>query len=382
MDNTPIDLAHSRAFLFDHIRRILAESRNLLETSDELITLLRDTSLAENDAYMQIQHIFTVNNKIIAERKPEVRNYFDQMNTLLEQYPEINVRSGEDLSSDITLMRDAWEKALLNWPDTIPEHPLDKPKLLFLLNEVEESLYTLSVKAQTLTFPDVVNQRLLNMRTGEKLDFYLEFADEVYKPEFLPIAWQYLREHSHRINGFMTDNGIIYRASPFAPHWLSLVLVDGVVALGFVLIWLASTLQFSQLPIETLFRGYVAVMAGGLVHTFVDVWKQYRAEPDHATGILGDLFLWVHVKQVSIISGILTLWVGFIILVVIGQINSVEVAFLAGYSIDSFIDVFLARFTDIASQKVAKWGFQNLPKSTRQRVADAVALSAKSGALP
>src|SRR5436305_3324218 len=386
MKNTLINLAHSRAFLFDHVRRILAEARSLLETTDELIALLHDSSLKENDVYMQVQHVFTITNKIISERKPQVQKYFDQMNTLLEQYPEINVQSGEDLSSDITLMRDAWEKALLNWPDTIPEKPLNKPELLFLLNEVEESLYTLSVKAQTLTFPDLVNQRLLDMRTGEKLDFYLEFTDEVYKPEFLPIAWQYLREHSHRINGFMTENGIIYRASPFMPHWLSLVLINGVVALGFVLIWLTSILfpfVFSpslHVPID-LFRGYIAVMAGGLVHTFVGVWKQYRADPDHAASMLGNLLLWIHVKQVSILSGILTLWTGFIILVVISQIQITEVAFLAGYSIDSFIDVFLVLFTYIASQKVAKWGSQNLPKSTRQRVADVVAQS-KSGSLP
>lgn len=35
MNNTT-DLAHSRAFFFDHIRRILAEARNLLETTDEV----------------------------------------------------------------------------------------------------------------------------------------------------------------------------------------------------------------------------------------------------------------------------------------------------------------------------------------------------------
>src|SRR5436190_24153197 len=191
MDNTVINLAHFRAFLFDHVRRILAEARSLLEATDELIALLHNTSMTEDDVYMRVHHIFIINNKIIAERKPEVHRYFDEMNALLEKFPEINVQSGEDLSNDVILMRDAWEKAVLNWPDTMPEKPLNKPELLFLLNELQESLYTLTVKAQTLTFPDLVNQRLLDMRTGEKLNFYLEFTDEVYKTEFLPIAWQY-----------------------------------------------------------------------------------------------------------------------------------------------------------------------------------------------
>jgi hypothetical protein len=39
---------------------------------------------------------------------------------------------------------------------------------------------------------------------------------------------------------------------------------------------------------------------------------------------------WIHVKQISILSGILTMWSGCIILVAIGQISNAEAAFLAG----------------------------------------------------
>ncbi len=42
--------------------------------------------------------------------------------------------------------------------------------------------------------------------------------------------------------------------------------------------------------------------------------------------------LWIHVKQASIIYGILTLWAGFIILIAIQQIGDVGAAFFAGYS--------------------------------------------------
>src|SRR6266704_4031228 len=133
--------------------------------------------------------------------------------------------------------------------------------------------------------------------------------------------------------------------------------------------------------IDVLFRGYIAVMAGGLVHTFVDVWKQYQTKPDHATNMLGNWVLWVHVKQASIVAGILTLWAGFIILVAIQQIGDAGAAFFAGYSIDSFIGLFLVRFSDTASQNVTRWGSQNAPKSTRQQVTDVLAQSAKSSSL-
>ena len=382
MGITTTSLTHLHASLFDSVRRIRAEALDLLETTDDIITTLNDTSLAENDVQMRVQRALMIGNKIISEHGPQVQKYFEAINILLAQHPELNIQSGEDVSSDITIMCDEWEKALWNWPNTTEGNSPSKQELLFQLGEVEQSIYTLGVTAQILTFPDLVNQRLQDMHTGEELDFFHEFSDEFYKPEFLPVAWQYLREHPHRINGFMTENGIIYRASSLVPHFLSSILIIGVFASAFVLIWLVGVLHYFQLPsVDVLFRGYIALMAGGLVHTFVDVWKQYQTKPDHATNMLGNWALWVHVKQASIVAGILTLWAGFIILVAIQQIGDAGAAFFAGYSIDSFIGLFLVRFTDSAPQSVGRWGPQKVPKSTRQQVTDVLAQSAKSSSL-
>lgn len=376
-------LMHFHASLFDSVRRIRAEALDLLETTDQIITLLNDTSLAEDDAKMRKEHALAIGNRIISEHGPQVEKHFEAINTLLAQHPELNVQSSEDVSSDITVMHDEWEKAIWNWPDTTHGNLPSNQELLFQLGEVKQSVYTLGVKAQILTFPDLVNQRLQDMHTGEQLDFFHEFSDEFYKPEFLPIAWQYLREHPHRINGFMSEKGIIYRASPLVPRFLSSLLVAGIVASGFALIWVAGVLNYFPLPsVDVLFRGYIAIMAGGLVHTFVDVWKQYQTKPEHAANMLGNWILWVHVKQVSIVSGILTLWAGFIILIAIQQIGDAGAAFFAGYSIDSFIGLFLVRFTDSASQRIARLGVEGPPKSTRQQVTDVLAQSAKSSPLP
>ena len=382
MGITTASLTHLHASLFDSVRRIRAEALDLLETTDQIITILNDTSLKENDAQMRKERALMIGNKIISEHGPQVQKYFEAINALLAQHPELNVQSGEDVSSDITIMHDEWEKALWNWPDATQGNLASNQELLFQLGEVKESIYTLGVRAQILTFPDLVNQRLQDMHIGEQLDFFHEFSDEFYKPEFLPVAWQYLREHPHRINGFMTENGIIYRASSLVPHFLSSILIIGVFASAFLLIWLVGVLNYFQLPsVDVLFRGYIALMAGGLVHTFVDVWKQYQTKPDHATNMLGNWALWVHVKQASIVAGILTLWAGFIILFAIQQIGDAGAAFFAGYSIDSFIGLFLVRFTDTASPNAARWGSQKVPKTTRQQVADVLAQSPKSGSL-
>ncbi len=374
MRTTTVDQTHFHALVFDDVRRIRAEALNLLETTDEIITILNDTNLSAHDAQTRLQHSLTIGSRIIAEHGPQVHEYFETINSLLAQHPELNIQGGEDVSTDITIMSDAWDKALWNWGLATQANQPSTQDLLFQMDEVKQSILTLGVKAQILTFPDLVNQKLLDMRTGEALNFFQEFSDEFTQPEFLPIAWKYLREHPHRINGFMTENGIIYRASPTIPHFVSFICIIGVVALGFLLIWLAGILHYFPLPsMEILFPGYIAVMAGGLVHTFVDIWKLYQTKPNQARNILGNWILWIHVKQITVLSGILTLWAGFIILVALQQINMPEVAFLAGYSIDSFVGLFLIRFTDTAQQNIATLGSQNLPKSTRQQVADVVA---------
>src|SRR6266702_7569666 len=260
MRTTTTNLAHFHASLFDSVRRIRAEAVDLLKTTDDIITTLNDTSLAENDVQMRVQRALMIGNKIISEHGPQVQKYFEAINILLAQHPELNIQCGEDVSSDITIMCNEWEKALWNWPNTTEGNSPSKQELIFHLGEVEQSIYTLGVTAQILTFPDLVNQRLQDMHTGEELDFFHEFSDAFYKPEFLPVAWRYLREHPRRINGFMTENGIIYCASSHIPlRLLSPLLIHGVVGLGFLLIWLISTLNYFQLPsLDVLFRGYIA----------------------------------------------------------------------------------------------------------------------------
>ena len=116
MRTTTTNLTHSHALLFDLVRRLRAEALNLLETTDEIIAILHDTSLTENDAQMRIQHALTIGNQIISEHGPQVQKYFDAIDTLLAQHPELNVQSGEDVSSDITNIHDAWDKALYSYP--------------------------------------------------------------------------------------------------------------------------------------------------------------------------------------------------------------------------------------------------------------------------
>jgi hypothetical protein len=181
MNTTTANQIHFHALLFEDVRRIRAEALDLLETTEGIIAILNDTSLSEHDVQMRLQHSVTIGNQIISQHGPQVQKYFDTINSLLAQHPELTIQSGEDVSTDITTMSDAWDKAIWNWRSATGGDQPSKEDLLFQLGEVEHSISTVGVTAQILTFPDLVNLKLLDMRTGDKLNFFQEFSDRSHK---------------------------------------------------------------------------------------------------------------------------------------------------------------------------------------------------------
>jgi hypothetical protein len=230
------------------------------------------------------------------------------------------------------------------------------------------------VRAGKLTLPDTVNDRLSGMRIGQPFNFFTEFADEFPARVYQVEALEYLSKHPGLIMGVVdVDHGLIYRASPHSWRRLcSFVIINFSAVLGALLVLLFYYLHaFSgaNMTLENLLRGYVAVMIGGIAHIVVDALKQYRTREDHSFIALEDWMMWVHIKEVSIIIGVVFLWVGFLIFVYSGQVADWQAAFFVGYSIDSVIDLFLMRFASTASSrvqdftdKIAQQPFSRKPK--------------------
>ena len=61
--------------------------------------------------------------------------------------------------------------------------------------------------------------------------------------------------------------------------------------------------------------------------------------------------MWIHVKELSIAMSIISLWIGVIGLAWLQGDVMPSNAFFVGYSIDSFMDLFLERFATTASTK-------------------------------
>jgi hypothetical protein len=64
-----------------------------------------------------------------------------------------------------------------------------------------------------------------------------------------------------------------------------------------------------------------------------------------------DWLLWLHVKESALLMGVLYIWVGLIGLAFTVDTVQWAMAFFVGYSIDSFVDLFLQRFSQAASAR-------------------------------
>src|SRR5690606_26212231 len=97
---------------------------------------------------------------------------------------------------------------------------------------------------------------------------------------------------------------------------------------------------------------------GGAVHIGVDAIKQARSRSRGSSLLaIDDWLLWIHINESGIVIGIVSIWIGFFgLLFATGEINW-ETAFLVGYSVDSFIDLFLERFNTLATSRIGKMKF-------------------------
>ena len=142
---------------------------------------------------------------------------------------------------------------------------------------------------------------------------------------------------------------------------MSYLMIFGAVVLGVVITYVAANLgdwlNLANWPIHSdrsaeLLVAYTLVIAGGVAHIAVQVLKQGRVEGAATFTAIEEWALWMHVKELSILAGIVTLWVGFIGLAVTMSHIDWLTAFAVGYSIDSVADLYLQRFQSAASAAV------------------------------
>jgi len=385
------------------LRDIRAEVQNLRNTLNEVIARgeMDDTIVRAQEVVAAMrarQRIYTYNAQMISERLEELRAHINDFTGLYDRYGD-----------EVTHIENYWERVTYDWPprfNNLPLNPEDTESVIAVVtpatqtseatptpepvtidesappeestpsmpsddvlltaadhilrkaDETNKHLDNIVYHAALLTIPGRLNQHLHQLRIGQKLDFDATFADEVPNAADRRKILEYLSARPMVVQSGIIDaaNGVIFHASPYRwRRWMSYLNIAAAITIGALMVYVLSNIG-TWVEIEgwiipegrttNFMVGYAFVIVGGIVHLGVDAVKQAQNRQVQSLIAVEDWLLWIHIKEMGIIVGIISLWVGFFGLMWLTNPEPIswETAFFVGYSIDSFIDLFLERF--------------------------------------
>jgi hypothetical protein len=340
------------ALLCALLRDIRAEAQNLQQS----LSAIREKAALDDaeSRSREVQAALEEAAQILARNRAQIGFRLGQIRELFQQNPQHYDWCGDE----VTEVENDWERVLGSWPaaDQAPEDALRRAAAL------EGPLDQIIYHCESLTIPTRLDRYLKNMRVGQPLDFHAAFSDELPKPDQRRRVLDVLASQPGVVEGVVdASTGLIYRVSPLA--WrrrISPLLIATAAACGFAVVWLFSGmgawLALGEWPVKPgdfprLAVDYLFLVFGGLAHLGVNALKQYRTRGGGL--LLADWLLWLHVRETVVVWGILYLWVGFFGLAWAMPNAGWQTFFFAGYSIDSVVDLFLARFQDTAAKQAA-----------------------------
>lgn len=294
---------------------------------------------------------------------------------ILQNLVDNNDSFHDGCGDEIICLEDSWRQFFEDWSILpIKNTQFDVDKVLYQIEEENKYLDELIFKAGYLTIPERTKKHLETERVGQGFDFHEAFKDELPSFEGRLKILEFMRINPIYIDGIVdVKNGMIYRASPEKKRrnksYRDILIL---LVVGLFIIWVVSIIGYwiqdwfiSPSRTKELIVGYIFVIIGGISHVIVDALKQARSTKESNMIVLEDWFFWIHVKESQIMMGIFSLLVGTLGLAFFSQKVDWQTAFLVGYSIDSFIDLFLQRFDSVISSKtqVAKEKYQEQPST-------------------
>jgi hypothetical protein len=263
-------------------------------------------------------------------------------------------------SADVTSIELAWTQVKASFAAAVAATENQEQKFKEIGdNNLDGIIYT----CMSLTLSPGINDVMGNLRVGQPLDVEFEFGKQFpQNPDLRKRLLLEMAQESSVIDGGVVDvdQGVIYKAAPtragqLASTWrLCLLLVAG------FLVPLALALAGKVLPdwpfaakdLPMLLANFVLIQLGSTAHLAVAALKAQKAPSRPSFQVLNDWVLWVHVREIQILKGILSIWGGFILLSFGIRSLTWSSAFFAGYSIDSVTELFLGRFESTAAAKI------------------------------
>jgi hypothetical protein len=297
-----------------------------------------------------------------ATNTTQVDQRFQLADQLLESYLADPRTLGGDISDELTGMENEWARVVAAWPPVpATAADVDLGRIRGGIADARGYLDALIFAAARLTIPSRLVESLARLRVGGRLDFHQAFADELPSREDRVRLLEYLARYPGSYQGLIDpESGLIFRIAGttrrrLASYGFMALAVLGGVAIILVLTALAPANQsgwpFTPARLPEFLGAYAALIAGAIAHIAVDSIKQYRSGKGSSQLLaLDDLYLWGHVHEMGIIVTIVSLWIILLGLAAFLDQVAMYAAFLAGYSADSVLDIFLARFTTTFSE--------------------------------
>lgn len=344
----------NRKRMLGMLRSLRAEAQNLQRS---LLEVKQKSELTDADTRSkELRTALEANEPIFKYNRTRIKALLSSLEKLCAQDSSLYDWAGDELTN----ISNYWERASLFWPDvTTPEAQVPS-RLASVSGQLDDLVYHCAL----LTVPSRLNQHLAQLAVGQTSDFNDTFSDELPRAEDRQKLLYYMFAHPTSVDGAVdVERGLIYKASPRMERRVASALMIAVVAVlgGVIAYFLPDLAAWLQAPVlelpesignRELLAAYLVVLLGGFVHIGIDAVKQVRqAQQKKGPTFLAisNWLMWVHVQEIYIIVGIVWLFIGFLGSVFILKRVEFLTAFLVGYSVDSFADLFLQRFTKFTS---------------------------------
>jgi hypothetical protein len=328
----------------------------------EISRELRDRSIALKKKLSEASNFQTI---VDAKEFNHFKNDFQQRSSDIQTI--IN-----ELKPTQTFHNDTIDKIKNRWSDiqrdesvfenlsSSDHHIIDKMKQN--ISDIKDSLCNICNQCYYFTIPFRLNEILNNKRIGEGLNFYNDFLEDDFCSETeAKTFFKWLSIQPKIISGVIdAENGMIYKSSDDQRRqWLSYVVSFILIGIGAIAVFFL-TPSIAQIipdfPLNTLTSltfliPYMFIIFGGIIHILIGIIKENKYNTNTSRKAFTSWFLWGHINEMSLWTGIIMLWMGFVGLLWLKQYDWFS-ALATGYSIDSVYDVFVGRFEKAVSTKI------------------------------
>ena len=277
-----------------------------------------------------------------------------QVDEIFEEFPAARTTAGARLvqiSSALGNARDVWPRIVVDPQSGQPVAP-DPATIAASAEAASADLDELVYRASLLTITNRVNEELDSLGVGEPLNFTETFSEAIPDDERRARLLGYLKRHPRRVHGWVdSDKGLIYRTSQSA--WFRVVTyiapVLTFVAAAAVLYgvdlahnnrsWSDALTQKNSFLVT-----FLAVLAGAVAHlSMARVKRIHFGGTDAEIIALGSKLTWLHLRWVSLCLSLVPVLITWGGMRWWSGSHTLITYFFAGYSVDSFAELFLGR---------------------------------------